>query len=111
MSLAIPLFVLVYMINSDHTVSSVSDGFICLGLFSVETVWLQVSFINYPYYYTSKWKWNLLQLVTDRDPGPGKSRSFLSNYYPGHGNFQEKPELTGTIYTKVLFFQDCKHLF
>ena len=29
-------------------------------------------------------------LVTDRDPGPGKSRPFFSDYYPGPGNFQEK---------------------
>ena len=50
----------------------------------------------------------LRPLVTDRDPGPGKSQPFFSDYYPGPGNFQEKPGLTGTIFTKVLFVQDCK---
>ena len=39
--------------------------------------------------------WNLrlttISLVkTDRDPGPGKSRPFFSDYYPGPGNFQEQ---------------------
>ena len=28
--------------------------------------------------------------VTDRDPGPSKSRPFFSDYYPGPGNFQEQ---------------------
>ena len=38
--------------------------------------------------------WYPILLVTDRDPGPGKSRPFFSDYFPG------------PIYTKLLFVQD-----
>ena len=31
--------------------------------------------------------------MIDWDPGPGKSRPFFSDYYPGPWNFQEKTEI------------------
>ena len=47
-------------------------------------------------------------LVTDRDPGPGP---FLVIIIPVPIIFRNKPGLTGTIFTKVLFLQDCKYQF
>ena len=32
-------------------------------------------------------------LLTDRDPGPGKSQPFSSDYYPGPSNFQEETRI------------------
>ena len=49
-------------------------------------------------------------LVTDRDPGPDPG-PFLVIIIPVPVIFRKKPGLTGTIYTKVLFVQDCKYLF
>ena len=48
----------------------------------------------------------MLNLVTDRDNGP-----FLLIIIPVPVIVRNKPGLTGTIFTKVLFVQDCKYLF
>ena len=55
----------------------------------------------------------LFEVVTDRDPGPGRSLPFLVIIIPVPVPviFRNKPGLTGTIFTKVLFVQDCKYLF
>ena len=52
-------------------------------------------------------------LVTDRDPGPVKSRPFFSIiiHVPVPVIFRNKPVLTGTIFTKMLLIQDCEYLF
>ena len=51
---------------------------------------------------------NKLQ-VTDRDPGPVPGPFFVI-IIPVQVIFRNKPGLTGTIFTKVLFVQDCMYL-
>ena len=41
-----------------------------------------------------------VELGTDRDPGPGKSRPFFSDYYPGPSNFQEKTGINQDHFNK-----------
>ena len=50
----------------------------------------------------------ILFVVTDRDPGPGKSRPFFSDYYPGPGNFREQTGINRDHFYKSVI---CSRLY